>query len=194
VTRRWWPIGSSDDRDAESGITMVELLIYSVLAIVVLGIVGNILIQSLGVDKSVRNRSEATRIGQLVATAVQSDVRNSTEVTWSSTAAGELLTMTTRNAAGAISCKYDAWYFSNASGSIRKKTSTTAVTAPTASQLETWTLLGDQIAKDGSNSVFTRSGLNVDLRFLALAGNADPVLITTTVVSRGTTLEVSQCS
>jgi type II secretory pathway pseudopilin PulG len=173
--------------------TLVELLIYSSLAIVVLGIVGTILIQSLSLDKSVRGRNEAIQIGQLIATAVQSDVRNSTEVSWSSTASGEMLTMSTKNAAGAISCNYDAWYFSSTSGTIRKKSSPTIITTPTAAQLDTWTLLGDKVSKDGSRNVFTRAGLNVDLRFLALTGTADPVLISTTVVSRGTTLEASQC-
>jgi type II secretory pathway pseudopilin PulG len=180
--------------DDQAGITLVELLIYSMLAIVVLGIVGNILIQSFTLDKSVRSRSEATRIGQLIATAVQSDVRNSTEVTWSGSASGEMLTMSTKNAAGVISCTYDAWFFSSADGSIRKKASSTAIATPTAAQLATWTLLGDRISRDGASNVFTRTGLKVDLRFLALAGSAKPVLINTTVVSRGTTLEASQCS
>jgi type II secretory pathway pseudopilin PulG len=180
--------------NGESGMTLVELLIYAMLAVVVLGIVGNILIQSLTVDNSVRGRSEATKLGQLIATAVQSDVRNSTEVSWSSTPAGELLLMTTKNSAGAVSCKYQAWYYATAGdGSVRSRVSSTAIAAPTAAQLQTWTLLGSDISRDGTNHAFTRNGLAVDIRLLIETGDSDPVLIKTTVASRGTTLESTQC-
>src|SRR5690554_6261012 len=66
-------------QENEDGLTLPELIIYSLLAVVVLGIVGNILIQSLKIETAVRAVTETTTQAQLGAYAVQTGIRNASD-------------------------------------------------------------------------------------------------------------------
>jgi Tfp pilus assembly protein PilW len=191
------PIGDFDtenEKTSETGLTLIELLIYTILGSIVLVMVGGILIQSLQVQKTVGNTNSAASSGQLVAASVERGVRTSTTVAWSSSASGELLVARTNNSVGTVSCGYDAWYWANAgTGAIYYNTSASAITEPSSGQLATWTKLATGIQKSGTTLIFTVAGQQVAVRFNVAVGTDTPLPIKTTAVSNGTTLESSQC-
>jgi hypothetical protein len=183
---------SADQRDA--GVTLIELLVYCLLSVIVLGLVGTMLIQSLKVQTQVQGTNSAASTGQLVSSSVNRGVRNSTTVSWASSASGELLVARTNNSVGTVSCGYKAWYYSISASSIYTTTSSSAITEPNTSQLATWTVLATGIQKSGATFIFTVSGLQVDIRFNVVVGTETPLPFKTTAISNGTTLESVQCS
>jgi hypothetical protein len=183
---------NADHRDA--GVTLIELLVYCLLSVIVLGLVGTILIQSLKVQTQVQGTNSAASTGQLVSSSVTRGIRNSTTVTWASSASGELLVSRTNNSVGTVSCGYKAWYYSINAKTIYATTSASAIAEPSTSQLGTWTILATGIQKSGTTFIFTVSGLQVDIRFNVAVGTESPLPIKTTAISNGTTLESVQCS
>lgn len=61
----------------DAGVTLVELLVYSILLSVVLAIVGTLLINGLTTQRDVRGRTEAVNTMQNAFAAVERSVRNS---------------------------------------------------------------------------------------------------------------------
>jgi len=181
---------------SDSGITLIELMIYIALGAVVISVVGSVMIQSFRVQDSVQTSNSATGDGQLVIASIQTGVRNASVLSMSSTSDGELLIARTNNSAGAVSCKYRAWYYASAgTGSIYTKSSATAITAPTTSAaLSTWTRLTTGVSRSGTTAIFATSAQQVDVRFNVAVRDSNPVPFKTTIISRGTTLESYQCS
>jgi hypothetical protein len=162
--------------------------------VVVLLIVGTLMIQSFTVQGDVQTSNNATTVSQAAVASIQNGVRTSTVLTWSSSSSGELLIARTNNSVGAVSCKYQAWYYSTA-GTLYTKRSTALPTAPTtAAQFATWNKLATGVSRSGSTLAFTTSSTQVDVRFNIAVEGGNSLPIKTTIVSRGTTLESHQCS
>lgn len=179
----------------DAGITLIELMIYMVLSVVVLLLVGNVMIQSFRVQNSVSTSNGATGSGQLVINSLEDGIRNSTTLTQTSNASGDLLVARTNNKAGTVSCGYQAWYFSSTAKGIYTKSSTTAITAPTTTaQLDAWVRIAGNITKSGATAVFATAALQVEVRFNVTPSSGSPVPFKTTVISNGTTLESYECS
>jgi len=181
--------------DSESGFTLIELLISIGLSLIVMIVVGNIMLQSFRTETQVRTTSEATSLGQTIAADIQTGVRNSSAVAWSSTSAGELLVATSNNAAGTASCPRRGWYFASANGGkFYARTSAAAITAPvTGADFKTWRLVAEGIGKDGTSLFFTTSGASVAINYKITTSDNNPARFSTTVISRGTSLEINQC-
>lgn len=130
--------------------TLIELLVYMVLAVVVLLVVGGLLINSLSSERTVRNSTQATNAGQLVAQSVAQGVRNASALKVTVPSAGtELLTVRTASLTSPQTWSCQAWYFGG--GEVRTtRSSTLILTAPA-----TWTLLGTGMQRVSAGVVFT---------------------------------------
>lgn len=188
----------------DDGFTLIELIISSAIGLLVLVMVGTLLIQSIRVQTRVQTTTQSTSAGQLVVASISKGVRTSTSISSLTTAAGTLLTTTTLDSTGAVSCSYSGWYYSTASGSIYSKKSAAPITAPAITSstpspgaavvysLPGWTLLTSGV-NAVSGSIFVASGLQATLLFKLKTISSSPVLISTSVYSQGTTLGSSQC-
>ncbi|TFC91454.1 hypothetical protein [Cryobacterium sp. TMT4-31] len=128
-----------DRGDTTSGFTLIELLIYISMMVIVLVIVGGVLINSLATQRTVRNATQASNAGQLVAESIGQGVRNASALALTTPSPGtQLLTVRTASMATTPVWRCQAWYFGG--GEVRTKTSSLLISA---TDFDTWTLLGD---------------------------------------------------
>lgn len=117
---------SSDD----SGMTLVELILYVLLAALFLGLVATMFITSLRSGQQTRERDTATGTAQVVAESLQTSVRNAADVKVD----GALLRAQVATGASQWECR--AWMLQ--SGELRYKTSPAAIPVDSTSG---WTAL-----------------------------------------------------
>ncbi|TFD66589.1 prepilin-type N-terminal cleavage/methylation domain-containing protein [Cryobacterium gelidum] len=184
----------AERRSTEAGFTLVELLIYSVLSVVVLLIVGGILINSLRVERSVREASQASSAGQLVASSVSLGVRNASGI-WQSApgVVPQILMVRTVGSAETPNWRCQAWSYDN--GEVRTKYSTGAISMiQTSTSVKSWMILAEGaqplIVAAVPAPVFTVAGRRVDLALDMSTGAGRPVLISTSSVSRQPTTSI----
>lgn len=178
--------------DSESGMSLVELLIYSVLAIVVLTLVGGVLTASLKAENQVRSLSSTASLGQLVSRSVEEGVRNASGIRAEiEDANGQLLRarVAIGTVAGSVEWECQAWYYAPSTSSFYwAKNKTGMIAAPaTLDDLAAspWVLLGDGIHRaDGADAFFGSAENQVILRFKVSVDDVDLVLIPNTVVKR----------
>lgn len=179
----------------EDGFTLVELLISSMLSVVVLGIVGAIIINSLQAERTVREENEAASQGQLVARSITNGVRNSSNLSLTLPASGtQLLRARVVGSGPTATWSCQSWYFG--AGEIRTKTAEAAIPVPTATDVASWTLLASGVSVVGATPVLASSGLRADLSYYVSTGAGRPVLFTTSAISRqplGTGVESPTC-
>lgn len=86
--------GQSDGRDA--GFTLVELMVYSILLIVVMGIAAVVFVRVINAQTEIKGMAEANNEAQVLFTELELDLRNAAwvEAYWG----GDLLVMQTRSA------------------------------------------------------------------------------------------------
>jgi len=189
----------------DSGMTLVELLVYSALALLVLTIVGGLLFNSFATQRTVTDSAASTNGSLLVAQSVGAGVRNSIELRSVSGDPGILIAQVLDDALSSPPVTHcEAWYFG--AGELRTtryapSTSTApaddasvaAWLAATAGDFSGWTLLGAGAAAltDASGAVmpvFIATGSNeVDLGLEVSTGQGVSVLVDTSTVSRQTT-------
>lgn len=179
-------------RGAQAGVTLVELLVYSVLLTIILLIVGSVLVRGLLTQRDVRAVSEATTTAQNVAQSVERGVRNAAAVGYSTSATGELLTVRTRVADTSTSAWYcQAWFVDTANGGtvymLRRPASGAGpvlVEPSTPAALGEWTRLADEVSPFGSSTVFQLAGQTVSFDFRVAAGAQKPVGMSSHVTAR----------
>lgn len=181
----------------ESGLTLIELLIALMLSLIVLGIVGGLFVVTSKSEGVVTTRTQATSAGQTIMSSVQRGITNASEFTVLSPGADKLVIARTAGIASTLSWVCRAWYYSaTGDGSIRMTTTNdgTKITVPTASELQTWTLLADGVTSTSGTQVFSLSGsrqLDINLS-VAVTGGAPVVMTTTTLMKTGVT-EANSC-
>lgn len=170
----------------DAGISLVELLIYMLLAVTVLTIIAAILINSLRAESTVRTSAEATNSAQLAAQSLNRGIHNASAIQVSTPAAGVTVVRTRSidsSTAGVWRC--EAWVV--ADGQLRTTNSTTAIAVPTtAAAVSSWLLLAEGVRPIGATPLFS---LAADQRSLAVTltvdnGSAVPVTLDTTIVSK----------
>jgi hypothetical protein len=182
----------------DDGISLVELLIYSALALVVLAIVGGMLINSVRTESTVRSVTEATTQGQLAAGSLENGVRNSTDFTLTTQPSGDqLLQARVASTSTPVVYRCVAWYYSISTKSLRYRESPTTVAVPTSAQLAGWRLLVSGILpKTGvaaAGPIFAGVEPQLDIDFRVTAGKDPPAAISSSTVRRLTEAS-SQCS
>jgi hypothetical protein len=169
----------ADGMRAESGLTMVELLLYVSLALVVLMVAGAMLINSITAGTQVDKTTAASNTGQLIMRSVQSGVRNATQVGLTATGGDQLLTVTTSGGLTPVVWSCEAWYFTPTSGGslyMLRAAATAPIPAPTSATLGSWTLLGTGISVTGA-PVFTASAGLVTVNLNINTGNPTPLAL-----------------
>ncbi|MHB1171413.1 MAG: hypothetical protein ACYCZY_02735 [Lacisediminihabitans sp.] len=173
----------------DAGLTMIELVFYMVLLSVVLLIAGGMLVSSLTTQRDVGSLTSAASVGQLVASNVEMGIRNaSTLRAESPTALGQLLRSrsVTATGTGVSTWQCRAWYLAGGGNFYTTQSTSGMVAAPSSSaDLAAWTLLAQGVSvPTGTSQAFTGSDGQVNLAIQVAAGNARPILISTTIASR----------
>jgi type II secretory pathway pseudopilin PulG len=175
----------------ESGITLVELLVYIVLLGAVMGIVVNLFSTSVRTEARIRSVSSDVRSAQLVSDSLVSGVRNSSGYKLSLPfGADQLLVARVANTQGeTITWECRGWYYAAGNKTIRTALMPSPYTAPTW-EPSSWTLLGTGVTPTPGNgdAVFTTTttaaGQQLGFSFQFASSGNTPVGISNTVVGR----------
>lgn len=178
--------------DSDSGFTLVELLIYILLAAIVGTIVAGILINSLRVQVQIQDSSAAAQGTFLVADALGTAVRDSTDLSAATLADGSPILRTrsfdpsqeseTTFGPDAFIC----YAFVVDGDALRFRSSPTAIPDPTADELDLWTAIADGVqAINGSTPFFAvlDDGAALRLSLISEIGDGGPQQVTTTIQS-----------
>jgi Tfp pilus assembly protein PilW len=166
-------------KDDESGVSLVELIIYMLLASVILASAAMILVNSWNTQKDVTTVSEATNRGQSMGYTIERAMRNG--LAFEVSAGGTELRVRT-SLGGNLTCQG----FLLTSGTARLSQSSGAL--PSSSSA--WTLWEQGIEQDGSSDFFTSSGQIVDYTFKVQTESA-PVRISGEASTRSAATGVS---
>lgn len=174
---------------SEKGFTLIELMIASSLAILVLLIAGGMVLSSFSADRNVQQSRISSSHGQLVAESVTSGVRHASRVSLTSPTVDSqvLMALIVEDAVADPAIAHcQAWYFGD--GQIRTTTSPTAIAVPLApADVSNWSQLAEGVEAVGVAPVFTvpdPAAVAVGLVFQVKGDSGITLLIETTAVSR----------
>ena len=171
----------------ERGLTLVELILYTLLLAMIAWIAGTILITSLTSQRDITAMGNASNQGQNVANSIEEGVRTASSLaapTADSTGRRLVARVGTFTSAGAVSWTCRTWLFAT-DGGVYVKSGSTASAAPAnlaASSLTGWLKLAQGVTPVGG-SAMTLSAATVSLDFKVAAGTAggSPAHIVTSV-------------
>lgn len=172
------PNHPSDD----DGFTLIELLVTTLLFSMVVVVVGSIFMSLIRTHETVRDSTASANGGQLAATSIETGVRNSSNFRLTNIGSDQLLVARTAGSGATLTWRCAAWYYSASERSIRTTSSTAAIGIPTATALQDWTLLVDEVDPRNGTAVFVKSGTELVVSFDADVERADPVDIEFTVI------------
>jgi type II secretory pathway pseudopilin PulG len=187
-----------DHRSAarDVGFTLVELLVFMMLLVVVLVVVGGLLASSLSGEHTVRSRTEATNLGQILTQSVQKGVRNAAAIELRTPLPGtQLLTVRTAGSDTALTWACQSWFYSPVDGGsvFTKRVSPAGpIATPTTNEPGGWTLLGSGI-KPGDLAVFNAPVGRVDIDFTVAAQGSTAVDISTSIYQRQPAIGSAPC-
>lgn len=175
----------ADDR----GFTLIEMLIASGLALIVMVIAGGVLIGGLRTQETARTVTDAANTAQQIVRSVQAGVRSASAITViSDTTAGTQLllarTISSDPASSAASCQ--AWYYTPVNGGsvyTKRTTPAAAISLPAGGPQGSWAVIGTGVspADPATGKVFNApNGGRVELKFDIAAGSHPYVLVNTT--------------
>lgn len=149
-------IRAQADEETAAGVSLIELIIYVLLASVLLGAMATILINSWSAQKDVQSTNEATTRGQLIGQSIERAMRNAQAFEVSID--GTLLRVDTR-LEGARRCQ--AFWMTGGAAYIT--TSDTSLPAAiTTDWPDPWQL---GVVQNGTTRFFEQDGLNVTFTF-----------------------------
>lgn len=199
------------DANAESGLTLVELIIAASLSLIVLAMIAGLFLSSAHANTSIRTATQAADLGQLITRSVEQGVSNATalKVVTDTTTGNQLMLARvygtdptvdpTQASSAGTSCL--AWFYSPTSGGAvytKRTTPATAIAMPTGTPDGSWLLIGNglqvQVGAAPSALIFsTPDGTRVDLKFDVHNGTDKPIHIETTATIPNPTTESSPC-
>jgi type II secretory pathway pseudopilin PulG len=182
----------------DSGFSLPELLVYMLLLVIVLSIVGGILATTQRVEGRVRASTQASTSAQLAVNSVESGIRNSRAFSVVNIGDNQLLIARTIDGGQPVTWSCTTWYFDKAAGTLRYTVSDpvtpSSLSAPTATQLKTWTLLTDGIRPTGTTKPFTVVGTDqLDIEFEAVVAGRASTVISSSADSRAAKWESAPC-
>ena len=182
--------------ESESGVGLVELLIYMMLSVLILGIVGSFLINGLRAESIVRTATQSTTAGQLALESIQRGVRNSSGFAVSvpeDRDQDQLVIVRTAGGGEDLVYTCQAWYYSASEGTIRTETSPDGVAVSIENPL-TWTLIVEGVAPGASGTVFAKLGSELTIDFTVAAQEREPIIIQSSARSRASLMETESCA
>jgi prepilin-type N-terminal cleavage/methylation domain-containing protein len=175
----------------DDGFTLIELLVSALLIVVVLSVIGGLMFSTMKAQGTVSTVTSATTQGQLVSSSIENGIRNasvgiSPNAYKLTTPSGtdQLLIALVVGSGATITSTCSAWYYSASTQSIRFKNSASAITAPTAAALTSWTLLSTGVTPTAGSSIFALSGPSLSFAFRQAAANNSYVSFSSTISSR----------
>lgn len=188
----------------ERGITLVELMIYTSLMVVVIAIVGAILGSALRGQRDVAASAQGNNGGQLISQSIATGIRSATEITVTAISpTTQLLVVRTPGSAAASAPSCRAWFVTtDGGGAVYTSSSPSAIAAPTAAQLDSWTLLATGIqlsTRTGAPATILTADAtparSVSFEFTMANGPAGkPILITSSASTRQTITGSTSCA
>ena len=148
------PATDHTDETADAGLSLIELIIYMLLASLLLGAMATILINSWRTQEDVTSVSDATNHGQIMGSAVERAMRNALDFEVDAT--GTVLRVRT-SLGGGMACQG----FLLADGEARIATSSGALPADPAA----WGDWESAVAQNGSTPFFIETGDTVTYTF-----------------------------
>lgn len=168
-------------RHDDAGVTLVELIVYIVVASLFLGLMASLFATGLKTESGTRDRDTATGKAQVVSDSIATSIRNASAFQID----GKLLRA--RVATGASGWECRAWALT-AAGDLVYTTSTTAIPAGAYTG---WTTLASGVTgTKTAGSPFASSGARLDLGMTVTRGTAVVPLtsgVTAQAVSTGGT-------
>jgi len=186
----------------DSGFTLVEFMISSLLSIIVLAIAGGIMIAGLRTQDTARSVTDAANTAQQIVHSVQAGVKNASAITVTSngvTGTQLLLVRTVSSDPNSTDPSCQAWYYTPLNGGAvytTKTTPATVITLPAGGPQGIWTILGTGVspADPITGKVFNApSGGRVELKFDVAAGAHPYVLINTATYNSQSVAVSSPC-
>jgi len=160
---------STDD----SGFTLVELLVYSLLSVVVLGIVASLVIAGIRGQTAVGIFTSGTNNVQSVSNVIGTDVRRASYIRVATIGDDNMVTLRVKPSAESTTYSCVSYYWSKSRKEVRSKTSSAAIAAPTASTITSWNLVASKISQTGTSAVISGDGTTnsayVNLTFTIVA-------------------------
>jgi prepilin-type N-terminal cleavage/methylation domain-containing protein len=153
----------------DDGFTLTELIASSVLFSLVTLTAVSIFLGQFSAQQQVSAITTATTDAQLAGTTIDTGIRNSSGFELTAVSADQLLVARVAGGGSTLQWTCRAWYYSASADTIRMTSTTpgTPVVAPTASQLETWTLLADGVTPTSGTTIFSASGDLLTVSFRA---------------------------
>jgi hypothetical protein len=182
---------ASPEDTVDSGVTLVELLVYSALLLVVLVALSSLFIATATAQKNVEAVTESSNAAQVASRSIAAGIRSSSNYLLTTPTPGTQL-LTARVAVGtgaSIVWMCQGWYYSASEKTIRYSTSNTALAAPTT----TWLLLASGIKPGSTGAVFAADSSKVSIDFVATAGSNPPASIKSAISSRAKTGANGKC-
>lgn len=183
----------------DDGFTLVELIVYSVLLILIMGIAATLFIRMITVQRDVTAMADANNAAQVTFAELERDLRNAA---WANVSqSGDLLVMRTRVAtSGADATSRCVGYYVDADAdALRRTTSQAGTSAALAASspgalstaVATWTVSREGMSAVGSQRVFgpadqtyAKGGLiSISLEAATIEGR-DPVVLDKSITLR----------
>jgi len=144
-------------RDDESGLTLVELLVTSLLFALVGGVIAAIFISTLKVQQTVTGVSTSANTAQSAAATIDASLRNASGYSLTASGSDQLLVARVAGAGSTLSWTCKAFYYSASAGTIRMSSGAvgTKITVPSASVLATWPVLSTAVSPRTGSTIFT---------------------------------------
>jgi len=174
-------------RSDDSGFTLPELVMYSLLLTIVLAVAAGIMMSGTIAERTVRTVFGASTAGQLTADSIETGVRNSSGWALSApTPTSQLLVARVAQGTTTLQWNCAAWYYSPTidGGSIWYKTQPGLITTPTTAALKTWSRLAEGVKPAAGTKVFSISGDQLVFAFDVAAGDDPPASVASSSTSR----------
>lgn len=143
-------------RADESGMTLVELIVYGAISVLVLGVMVGVVTAGFGSESSSRNRDVATGQSVVVNESLQSSLRNAVACTLDTS--DDASTLTARVADGDSGWTYRAWTIT-AAGELRTADADSGAAAAAAAASGAVLATGVSAAGDTAFTFNENSGL-----------------------------------
>lgn len=188
-------------RGPDEGFTLVELIVYSVILLIVMGIAATLFIRTLTAQRDTIAIAEANNLAQVTFKEIEADLRNA--ITAEIAADGDLLVLKTRiaTASDTDSWRCIGYYLSGGTGELRRNMSTSgaetiaaldaAAAGTTGSATSDWTIVRDGFSTGGAARAFgTTDGIVQVSRLVRMTLSVDtqnehkPVTFTQNVALR----------
>lgn len=165
-------------RHDQSGLTLIELMVTSLLLGLVSAVVVGIMISLLTTQRTVSTVTSDTRAAQLVADAIGTPVRNASSFQLSTIGSSDqLLVARVASSTATITWRCAAWYYSSSAETLYSTSQSNPISTPSAAALATWTVLAEGVTPLSESAIFTEDGPVIEVAYQVASGDTSPVAI-----------------